>query len=141
MADYTGVAIPIEETQRHNAHLLYGELKRYCFKWRMTDAESHGGSYSMCVHAGGQYEIPFACEAGSKTVTVWVKAAIGSNVFVKIDDLNGNEQDSEQALAVSGDWEQLTLNFTAQKAIYILKLENPTSGGGDRNAYFDDILP
>jgi len=99
-----------------------------------STAESHGGTYSLKVRGGGFHDLFYACDAGSQSVKVWVKFESGASPRLEV--LDGREAVGVDTPTGDGSsWEELVVNFTAEKKTYIVRLANY----GTESAYFDDV--
>jgi hypothetical protein len=97
----------------------------------------HGGTYSLRVYGGGYHDIFYGCDAGSITITIWVyPSAIGK---CAIQILDGPTLMGETFNIGAGAWEQLSVTFTANKKVYIVRLIN-FDGDGEVRTYFDDLI-
>jgi len=104
-----------------------------CVTERST-AESHGGTYSLRVRGGGFHDLFYACDSGSQSVKVWVKFESGASPRLEV--LDGREAVGVDTPTGDGSsWEELVVNFTAEKKTYIVRLANY----GTESAYFDDV--
>jgi len=109
-----------------------------------STVQKHGGSYSIRLLPGRVYPpIWVACEAGSRTITVWVYPTVAANVLqAKVIDPATLEVMGRDKNAGSGAWEQLSVEFTATKKCYQVIIGNftPAYVPGDlRAGYFDDF--
>jgi len=100
----------------------------------LSSAESHSGTHSLKVRGGGFHDLFYACDAGSQSVKVWVKFESGASPRLEV--LDGREAVGVDTPTGDGSsWEELVVNFTAEKKTYIVRLANY----GTESAYFDDV--
>lgn len=104
----------------------------------ISDEQHHAGSHSLCIVGGGYQDIFYGCDAGSKTITVWVKPPVVGKSALKVYD-NADVVGIDLNTG-TGAWEQLSVSFTAEKKVYTVRLANYAIPDGDSRAYFDDLL-
>jgi len=104
----------------------------------ISTEQPHGGTHSLRVLSGGYHDIFYGCDAGSKTITVWVYPPVVGKFAIQIYD--GPMLMGESFNIGAGAWEQLSVTFTALKKVYIVRLINFTLSDGDTRAYFDDLV-
>ncbi len=131
MADYDGILIA-DKT---------GVVPVWCFPH--STVQKHGGTYSIRLLPGREYPpIWAACNAGSRIVSAWVYAPSGGVCQMKVVDPATLEVMGRDENASSGEWEQLSIAFTATKKCYWIILGNYTPAyvpGDLRAGYFDDL--
>lgn len=137
MAAYNGSLVPSVAADMPPSRCWTNERQQN--KNVISDAEAHGGTFSLRLIGGGYYDIFYGCDAGSATITVWVLAPAIGKCGIQIFDgveLMGEDFNSGSL----GAWEQLSVTFTAEKKVYTVRLINATLQDGDTRAYFDDLV-
>ena len=104
----------------------------------MSSDEVHGGSNSLRITGGGYRDVFYGCDAGSKTIYVWVYPPVIGKCALQVYD--GKTLMGEDVNTGVGAWEQLSVPFTALKKVYTVRLANFTLQDGDTRAYFDDLV-
>jgi hypothetical protein len=154
MAEYDGEII--EPLVSDNRTQGFFESRRMQSGSIFSTDKAHAGTYSLKIDGGGMHEIYYACDAGSKTITVWVWApgidpydAYGEDAYdpydigscaIQIFDETGTKI-AEDWNTTTGSWEQLSVTFTALKKVYIVRLVNFRAAIHiDARAYFDDLV-
>ena len=103
----------------------------------------YGGSVSLCVVPGGHVEIMYACNAGDTTIVCYCRYETGGNPKMEVlsGDGSGEVIGSDTVDYGVDQWEQLSVNFTAVKGFYIVRLSNKfVYGDLDFGlAYFDNL--
>ena len=111
---------------------------------RITTDKPHGGTSSIEILSGGSHDVFYGCDAGSKTITVWCWPPVGAGAgkcAIEIFPLGANTEDllARTEATGTGAWEQLSVTFTALKAVYKVRLINRVRPSGDTRAYFDGL--
>lgn len=147
MANYTGHLIddPVagEEERGNIITLADHQWKRY-HGWEITSDKCYAGTSSLKLFVGGEYTLDCVCEAGSRTVTAKAWAPINGSITMRILDPDTGALMGTDTTASDKEWEDLSINFTAEKKIYLVFVRNnpqaPMVEGKDPYAYLDDIV-
>ena len=115
---------------------------RYALAWFQSDVK-HSGQLAIKMMPGGQYTVNYGCRAGAAEVTVWAYAPVAGKMTMRVVDPNTMETAGEDVTTTTEAWEQLKVNFTAQKKAYFIYLVH--SGVSDPSlasqyGYFDDLV-
>jgi len=141
VTEYTGVNSPVVAVQLNPTSYRKGLIKSS--KVRFSSALKHGGSFSLEISPGGYKELFYASNGGSTTVTAWVWPEAGSNASLEVEEI-GSGVKLDIANSVSSDaWEQLSITWTAEKKIYVIRIANNARDDGSTTkgfAYFDDLV-
>ena len=141
MTTYNGYLVTPYASNRRGGDLCSGMLH---YRSRIVTNIYHSGTSSLEILPGGSHDIFYGCDAGEKTITVWVYPPVGAGVgkcALEVFPLGANTEDCiARALSTGTDaWEQLSVTFTALKAVYKVRLINRVRPQGDTRAYFDDL--
>lgn len=128
MADYTGdfpINNALQTTRVPLGFHLGADISGKIFGGgEMTSEKSHGGSYSRKLYAGDMYTIDYGCNAGETTISVWVWPETGAIFRLEILDPYSLEIINASVNVGAGAWEQVTVTFTAQKKVYLVRICN-----------------
>jgi len=139
MANYNGEMAATYQSERYYGTMFYSDVytKRFT-TWKFSTEQVHSGSYSLKLNPGCCYDIDYGCNAGEVTITVWVYPKSGASACLAVINPDTGEVITSDTSSASGAWEQLSVNFTAEKKVYIVRLLNK-SKHGDHAVYFDDL--
>ena len=141
MAEYTGVNAPAVAVQLNPTSYRKGLIKSS--NLRFSSALKHGGSFSLEISPGGYKELFFASNAGSTTVTAWVYPEAGANASLEVEELGAGEKLDIASSVGHNAWEQLSITWTAEKKIYVIRIANNARDDEATTkgfAYFDDLV-
>jgi hypothetical protein len=143
MANLTGCALlsDVELTTKltNMVPVAGGEWQKCYYKWYIDSSKSHGGSFSLALRTGGVFDIDYGCDAGAKTIKVWVWAPTNHKVKIKVIHPETFEVVAEEAPSSTEQWEEVSLSFMAEKKVYIVRMMNCTIPDGNKTAWFDDV--
>jgi len=147
MAEYTGgveLSYATTPVQFQKGFLKMPHIGN-CNSW-FSSVQARGGTYSLALGLGGWKEVYYALDAGVAAISCYVYPLSGSNPRLEVLTLTGEVQDSDTPSS-TGAWEELTLSFTAVKAVYKIRMANPVpilspgiGDGVDAICYFDDLV-
>ncbi len=100
--------------------------------------QAHGGTHSLRIESGGYHDVWYGCDAGVKTISVWVRPPIAGRCALQI--FKAADVVGEAFNVGSGAWEQVSVTFMAIKFVYIARLINFGPANGDMRCYFDDLV-
>ena len=140
MTTYNGYLVTPYVSNRRGGDLHSAMLH---YRSRVVTNIYHSGTSSLEILAGGRHDLFYGCDAGSKTITVWVYPPVGGGGLCALEvyPLGANTEDYIVRAESTGTdaWEQLSVTFTALKAVYKVRLINRVRPQGDTRAYFDDL--
>jgi len=140
MAEYTGVNAPGLTVQLPPTSYRKGLIKS-C-KSRLSSSVTHGGSHSIDLSVGGFKEFFYAASAGETTVTAWVYSEGSANASLEVMEIGSGEKLDIANSSGNDGWEQLSITWTAEKKVYIIRISNNARGDGSGtkdHVYFDDL--
>jgi hypothetical protein len=105
----------------------------------IDSAKPRAGNYSLVIPSGCFQLIWYGCNAGQKTISVWMWKPSGASAAIEIQDPDSGEMLARAEGSQSEQWEKLEVTFMAEKRVYQVKLRNTSTWWGVGKIYFDDL--